>query len=412
MQNRCALVALAGMALAVCSASGGDLNPPLGPLGPTMKTLQQVEPRIEINPTSTPGDADSTFRISAPGNYYLTRDVSGEFGKHGIEIAASNVTIDLMGFEIFGAFGSLDAINGTASPAGVTVRNGRVTNWGDEGVDLEPTDDAVIENIVATGCGGWGVSTGFNGAVRDCTASGCVIGVYVAGHGLATGCVSFGNTASGFRMGWGSHIADCASRNNASHGFDIGNGVQVVNCSSMGNGGSGFSVGDGSQVVHCTSYQDIIYGVRAGEGTTVENCTIRFARPAGIWLEDYGVARNNTVSQTINDGIVAANSCAVVGNTVLEAGVSSSFGHGIRVTGVDSRVEFNQVTDCDLGYKVESAGNLIARNVSSGNSTHWDIAANNRLAVIVLGAVNAAPVLGTTYGGGLGTTDPFANIVY
>src|SRR5262249_37162104 len=160
---------------------------------------------------------------------------------------------------------------------------------------------------------------------------------------------------------WGSHLSGCVSRDNQGHGFLVGNGCAVSDSASMGNGGSGFYVGEGSSVTRCTSYQDIGYGVRAGEGTTVEQCTIRFAHPAGIWLEDYAVARNNTVSQTINDGIVAAASCTVAGNSVLEAGVSANFGHGIRVTGTDTRVEFNQVTDCDLGYKIEGAGNLIAR---------------------------------------------------
>jgi hypothetical protein len=75
----------------------GPLTPPGAP-APTMKTLQQVEPRIEINATNTPGDADSIFKITEPGSYYLTGNVAGVSGKHGIEIAASDVTLDLMGF--------------------------------------------------------------------------------------------------------------------------------------------------------------------------------------------------------------------------------------------------------------------------------------------------------------------------
>ena len=55
-----------------------------------MKTLQQIEPRIPINSTNTPGDADSTYKISRPGNYYLTDNLIGEFGKAGIEIEAAD----------------------------------------------------------------------------------------------------------------------------------------------------------------------------------------------------------------------------------------------------------------------------------------------------------------------------------
>ncbi len=39
--------------------SAGDLNPPSGPVTPTMKTLTEVEPRIAINATNTPGSGNS-----------------------------------------------------------------------------------------------------------------------------------------------------------------------------------------------------------------------------------------------------------------------------------------------------------------------------------------------------------------
>lgn len=404
------LTCISGL-LTPCIAGG--LEPPAGPIGPTMRTLQEIEPRTPIGPVATPGDDDSLFRITVPGNYYLTGDVLGEFGKKGIEINAENVTIDLMGFEMFGVFGSLDAIEGTNFLRGVTVRNGRIANWGGRGVDLQFVNDVVVEDLIVSGCAGAGITTYLNGAVRDCTVSGCVFGIELNGNGVITGCTVFENSNNGIDTGWGTHVAHCVARDNGGHGYLIGNGCSVADCTSMGNSNTGFWAGEGSSVTRCTSYQDIVYGVRAGEGTTVEQCTVRFARPAGIFLEDYAVARNNTVSQTINDGIVAANSCTVAGNSVLEAGVGNgNFGHGIRVTGTDTRVEGNQVTDCDLGFKVEGTGNLIARNTSSGNATHWDIAANNRLAQIILGALNGAPVVGTTYAGNLGATDPHANIVY
>ena len=51
----CVLRALTvGMVLgATWRAGAGDLNPPAGPILPTMKPLDQVEPRTAINATNT-----------------------------------------------------------------------------------------------------------------------------------------------------------------------------------------------------------------------------------------------------------------------------------------------------------------------------------------------------------------------
>ena len=85
--------------------SAGDLNPPAGPVTPTMKTLTEVEPRIAINAVNTPGDAFSTFKITQPGSYYLTGNVTGAAGTSGIRVASGQVTLDLNGFTLEGAGG-------------------------------------------------------------------------------------------------------------------------------------------------------------------------------------------------------------------------------------------------------------------------------------------------------------------
>ena len=65
----------------------GPLTPPGAPT-PTMKTLDQIEPRKEVNATNTPGDATNLFIISTGGSYYLGGNITGVSGKHGIQIAA------------------------------------------------------------------------------------------------------------------------------------------------------------------------------------------------------------------------------------------------------------------------------------------------------------------------------------
>ena len=83
-------------------ALAGDLDPPAGPITPTMKPLVEIEPRTAINATNTPGDADSIFKITQPGSYYLTGNITGVAAKNGIEIAADAVVLDLMGFQLNG----------------------------------------------------------------------------------------------------------------------------------------------------------------------------------------------------------------------------------------------------------------------------------------------------------------------
>ena len=97
----------------------GSLTPPGAP-APTMKTLDQVEPRTPIS--SVP------FTINTAGSYYLTGNLSVTTG-NAILISVDDVTLDLNGFTISSTAATA---SGTAIsiPSGakdnVTIRNGHI----------------------------------------------------------------------------------------------------------------------------------------------------------------------------------------------------------------------------------------------------------------------------------------------
>ena len=72
MTNRLVVPSLIVGACVVAAATmvsfAGPLDPPAGPVASTYKTLTEVEPRIAINATNTPGDADSIYKVTQPGS--------------------------------------------------------------------------------------------------------------------------------------------------------------------------------------------------------------------------------------------------------------------------------------------------------------------------------------------------------
>jgi parallel beta-helix repeat protein len=321
-----ALMSVLFFCLIRLSLGQGSLTPP-GLPAPLFKTLQQIEPRTEINATNTPGDGISIFRITAPGSYYLTANVTGVSGKSGIAIASNDVTVDLNGFELIGVAGSSTGIRtDTTVTRGVMVRNGNVRGWGSNGIDLSVTRGPVVDHVTVADNSGIGLLFA-GGVVTHCTA------VRNGSHGFTTSAISGGNGDSTRAA-----VFDgCSASANAGSGFTV-NGI-ARNCSATHNGASGFSVFSGS-VVGCYSSSNAV-GILAGSSTVVRDNSVTFNTTAGIQ-------------------IVASTSAAEVrGNTV--GGTATSL----------------------IGLDVQGAGNFIIGNYVSGCTDNYAIAAGNQVELLL-----------------------------
>ena len=176
----------------------GSLTPPGAP-APTMKTLDQLEPRTPIS--------SAAFTISTSGSYYLTGNLTVASG-NAITISADQVTLDLNGFSISstaspasgtavllssarknitiknghirgtatftaGAFTVVGFLNGVSNSSGTSanlrVSDLNVLGMASDGINLGffSVSTYVVERCNVTVCGAIGIKAGL---VRDCSS--------------------------------------------------------------------------------------------------------------------------------------------------------------------------------------------------------------------------------------------------
>ncbi|MEM0982714.1 MAG: right-handed parallel beta-helix repeat-containing protein [Planctomycetota bacterium] len=401
----CASV-LAGLALA------GPLTPPPGAVAPTGKTTDEIEPRIAINAQNTPGDSGSVFRITQPGSYYLTGNVTGVAGRDGIEVVAEDVTIDLGGFSLIGVPGSLNGIlANSGSVDGLRVRNGIVSNWGNLGIFATTADSAHVEGITARANGSNGITLGSVSVVRNCIAdANGGIGIRLQDGGRVVDCTASRNGTFGISANFASVISGCSAFRNTLSGISASVSATISECTSYDNEGAGIIASAGSQVVNCTARLNNDGGISlTGSGGMVHGCSLAANEVFGISTNgnssvlDNAVVDHPTGIRVVNNSIVRNNNVVAGGNTVGNV--------GILVESSDNRIEGNNVESSGIGYDINALGNIVLRNAASGNSKNYEIASGNRVAVIV-SPPGSGQIDGSTGGAGLGTTDANANFSY
>ena len=359
---------LAAGALLAGKANAGPLNPPAGPVASTGKTLSDVEPRVMINSTNTPGVGTNLFNISQPGSYYLGADLIVPSGFSGITINASEVTIDLNGFAIRGQPGSLVGIRTAGVPRrNLAVLNGSITAMDGDGINFVESGSAAnarVENLHVSQCGGNGIRLSQSALVRGCTLI-----------------------------------------ENGSTGVSLVDGV-VESTVARANGDIGINASTQAVIRGCMAIDNNGIGIRANTLSTVIDSTASLNIGGGIFVNNSCLIERCVASANENFFGISAGAGCIIRNNTCEGNINSP---GIRITGSGSRVEENNLTFNNIGLQA-SNGNVIIRNIASGNSTNWSIAAGN--VCLVVQAATAGGFNGNSGGVSPGSTDPNANFTY
>lgn len=358
--NRVIEILLAAL-LGLTFAYAGDLEPPGAP-GPTMKTLEDIEGRTPVQ--DLPGSAEAVHVVSEPGSYYLTANLTGESGKHGILIETSDVMLDLRGFHLAGVAGSLDGIHVQEGVESVIIRHGTIKEWGEDGYDGRNATNVFLEALTSRNNTGLGIYGGW--------------GLTVADSG------TFFNGDHGIFASRGALIRDTKSESNSRNGIFIQERGEVRDCSMNLNGVDGIRI-QGSGVIHgCTASENGHHGINGGEHVLVVKNVASGNNDWGILLVSVGArAERNVVGDNSNGGIrvsdwyIDVQGAVVKGNQVHRNG-----GPGIAT---------------DAGGR-----NLIIGNVASQNTVDFDVPSGNTL----------GQVIDTTATGTITTGNPWANIIY
>ncbi len=294
-------IAVAVLSIAGVSFGQGSLTPPGAP-APSMKTLDQVEPRIDV--VTLAGDLGVQYKIRQSGSYYLSDNliVSNSIG---ISIGASDVTLDLNGFRITHADEQEGKAIYVSVIRNVTIKNGNISEFEDGiymyGSDgLYPTRGARLENLNISRCTGYGLFVGSmskvknchfaevrgaaavfaaaNSSIENCTANNSSggYGFHLLAGAKVKNCTAKGSGGTGFNTGSNSVLQACTATQNAGNGIASGVNSCLHSCVASGNyGTAGISCGDSSVLTDCIVFnsQKGIYGISAGTSSSLSGCT-------------------------------------------------------------------------------------------------------------------------------------------
>jgi hypothetical protein len=392
---------------ATCFAQG-SLTPPAAP-GPIMKSLDQIEPRIDLQnapaTSVTTTDPNYHFIITQAGSYYLTANIAAT-KPSAVQINAAGVTLDLKGFQISKGSGSGNiGVVLTASAQHATVQNGAITGFS-SGIysSGSATHGCVFRNLAVTGCSQYGIQAGVGAVIESCrahdngpyTGSGFSGGI-VAGSGSAlSNCTADHNSSlfAGIFADNGSSLSNCAAYGNnvpGSYGISTGTGASLINCSADNNtAGTAIVVGGGSSLLNCSAQNNTAgTGIFSDPGSTLTSCTSSQntsadANSYGFYINNSCTvvgctARSNTSTSASPGTLNAVGMYAGSDSTIKNCSAISNKGDGIHAS------VRTQIIDCTANVNGNgSTGSGIVTDIRS-TVRHCSASENQKSGIVVLG---------------------------